>query len=349
MQLTLLFALVQVAAQPMPLSEIYARAIDDRSRLSVVSGQRYEQNGMESRLELRLLERGRPPRVMAGLIEKRMYTYEVLRTDDSSVVIRRADTYTIENSVKFFIDKKTKVVVKQIDYPPDIGLAAVDDREVASVLDVPLAVLKQLEVKPLDLHGAPEDRSYLPPQLRDHPMPQPTYREFAQARPDRVGDGYGPEHTTLEEAPGPVQIVGPRIWFGKVFYDGEGHTGVGGIGYFDTGTTKYSFINVPMLTGWSVSALLVEDEAVWIGLVGYPEGAPYPGGLLRYDLKSRKSRKFPTQEVVSQIVRWKDRVYVSTTNGAYQIHAGTLTARYRVEPDINNRFVIVSERPSAKP
>jgi hypothetical protein len=163
-----------------------------------------------------------------------------------------------------------------------------------------------------------------------------------------VKDGYDEKGTSLEEQPGPYQIVGSRIWFGKVFYDGEGHTGVGGLGYFDTGTSRYTMLDVRGLANWSVSAILIEEEAAWIGLVGYPEGEPYPGGLIRYDFKSGTSQRFPTQEVVYQVVRWKDRIYLGTKNGAYQVRGTTLTRRYRVEPNIDNRFIVVTESLSGR-
>jgi hypothetical protein len=97
------------------------------------------------------------------------------------------------------------------------------------------------------------------------------------------------------------------------------------------------------LADWSASAILIEEDAAWIGLVGYPEGEAYAGGLIRYDFDSRTSRKFPTEEVIHRIVRWKDRVYVATKNGAYQVSGTTLTKRYRVEPNIAHQFIIVTE------
>jgi hypothetical protein len=343
MQLALVFVLVQ-AAQPMKLVPIFERRLDDTTKMSIAAGESDRQSG----LEIRLLKRGRMEGLMARLVDPHLVTYRVLRADDSSVVIGRAGFYTIENSIKFFIDRHKRTVVKRIEYTPDIGLAAVDDREVAAVLDVPPAIVKRLGEKRSETHGF-ADTSSVPKKLRDHPMPQSTYTDFARARPKRVEDGYGPEDTIIEEAPGPYQIVGPRIWFGKIFYDGEGTSGVGGLGYFDTATSKYGFVRVPGLADWSVSALMIEDQTAWIGLVGYPEGAAYSGGLLQYDLKSGVSGKFSADEIARQIVRWKDRLLVGTTNGAYEIWNDILLARYRVEPNIDNRFIIVREVVSLKP
>ena len=78
-------------------------------------------------------------------------------------------------------------------------------------------------------------------------------------------------------------------------------------------------------------------------MVDQGEGEDHPGGLIRYDFKSGTSRRFPTKEVVYHIVRWKDRVYVATKNGAYLVQESRLVKHYRVEPNIDNRFIIVTE------
>ncbi len=65
-------------------------------------------------------------------------------------------------------------------------------------------------------------------------MPQSSYDEFARMRPERVKDGYPREQTKIQESIGPGRCWTGVLWFGKSFYDGEGITGVGGFGYFDT-------------------------------------------------------------------------------------------------------------------
>ncbi|HYF38409.1 MAG TPA: hypothetical protein VD930_01890, partial [Gemmatimonadales bacterium] len=184
---------------------------------------------------------------------------------------------------------------------------------------------------------------------REHPMPQSTYDEFARARPRRVENGYARDGTIIEEQPGPYQIVGSRIWFGKIFYDGEGTSGVGGLGYFDTSTSRYSFVRVPGLADWSVSAILIEADTAWIGLVGYPEGEDYSGGLIRYDFKSGTSRKVAIDEVIHNLVHLNDRLYVATKNGAYVLQGGRVAKRYWVEPDGENRFIMVPADFSSRP
>lgn len=341
MQLIVLLALIQTQ-NPINLTPISQKPFNDSLTLVLSAGENdLQQNFHLSQFSVELVGR-RGSKIGVGLVrDKGWLSYRLLRADDSSVVVARFSTYQAEPTVKLFLHPQKKYSIKRIDYAPDVGLLAVDDREAVSVLDLPLAAVKQLEEKQLDVNATGDSLAYLPKELRDHPMPQSTPAELKRARP-RSEDGWDPEGMTIEEKPGPFQRVGNRIWFGKLFYDGEGISGVGGIGYFDTASSKYTLLSVPLMAEWSASAILVEDDAVWVGLVGYPEGEAYAGGLVRYDLKSGKSRKFPTEEVISRILRWNDRLYAATLNGAYRLRGETLT-RYRVEPNINNRFVILSE------
>ena len=118
-----------------------------------------------------------------------------------------------------------------------------------------------------------------------HRLPQSTYDEFARVRPGRVRNGYRRQGTTVDEKIGPWQVEGERLWFGKTFYDSEGYTGVGGFGYFDAVKKKYRIWSPPEVTASSVSAILVEPETVWLGLVWNGEYGPAPGGLVAFDRK----------------------------------------------------------------
>jgi hypothetical protein len=345
--LTILLLTTLQSPQPVKFEPIYQRRLNDTLTLVVSTGGSVNRENVHlTQLTVGLLRRGKPYEMTGSLAEWGWHDYKVLRSDDSSLVVGRIETYKSGPTAKLFINPQTYHVIKQIDYPPDVGLAAVNDNEVAATLDLTLEVVKELEKDP-EQRITP-DTSGLPQPLRNHPMPQSTYAEFARARPDRVKDGYTEEGTTIEESPGPLQIVGSRIWFGKTFYDGEGSTGVGGLGYFDTGTSQYTFLPVPLMADWSTSAILVEDTDVWAALVGYPEGEAYGGGLIRYDLRRRTSQQFPTDEVISRILRFQDRVYLLSKNGAYRIRGAGLI-RYRVEPNIDNRFILVTETVAPAP
>jgi hypothetical protein len=94
-----------------------------------------------------------------------------------------------------------------------------------------------------------------------------------------------------------------------------------------------------------VSAILVEDQSVWIGLVEHPEGPDLAGGLLRYDLKSGTTETYPIDEVVLRIVRVGDRLYLATSRGLSILEGGRVSERYAVEPDIDGKFYLVRLKP----
>jgi hypothetical protein len=238
--------MVRIVEDPVdagPFRSIYEKPFKDTLTLSVAIRWRDAKNYAEPELRVSLIPRQRDKQawIIAQRHDRDVETYEVLRTDDSSVVIGRRGFYASMASLKLFLHPQSKSVVKQIDYAPDIGLTAVGDTEVARLLDVSPEIVEQLKKKPW-----PEvrDPTRIPAELWKHPMPQSTYDEFARARPVRVTNGYTRDDTVLEEEPGPYQIAGSRIWFGKTFYDGEGTSGVGGLGYFDTTTSQYAFLPV---------------------------------------------------------------------------------------------------------
>lgn len=161
------------------------------------------------------------------------------------------------------------------------------------------------------------------------PLPQSSPTELADAR----STGDSTERTVNEEI-GPTQIAGNRLWFGKTFYDGEGAAGVGGFGYFDPDERRYVVFSPPAIRNWSVASLLVEDQVVWIGRYRRPEGVEYSGGLLRYDVESGEAREFDVGDVIRQIKRWGERVFLATDGGLYVLGADGRIARFVFAPSL---------------
>jgi hypothetical protein len=157
-----------------------------------------------------------------------------------------------------------------------------------------------------------------------------------------VANGYRRDVTVIEERAGPWQRVGDRIWFGRTFYDGEGTTGVGAIGRFDLASRSFSFISPEALRPWSASALLIEDDVAWVGLVRHPEGADYGHGLLRVNLTDRNTGLTPIADMITGIVRWRGALYVASTNGVYVVD-GRALRRYRLEPSGRGGMEILAE------
>ena len=179
--------------------------------------------------------------------------------------------------------------------------------------------------------------------MRFFPIPVPTatlYEKYRRAT-GRVGSPPG----TLESSIGPYAFDGERLWFVNSFYDGEGISGVGALGSFDLATRKYEMRYLREIVPWSGSALLLDHNSIWIGLMRRPEGAEYGGGVLRFDTWSGSVRKYPIDDYVVTITRAGSAVYFGTTNGVY-MYATDQEALFhiRVEPGSRGLRDVVVER-----
>ena len=115
---------------------------------------------------------------------------------------------------------------------------------------------------------------------------------------------------------GPRQISGGTLWFGETFYDGEGMTGVGGFGYFDPAERKFKVYSPPEIADWSVTAILVEPDVVWLALARHGEWGGSGGGLLRFDRGTEKVEMLELRDIAGTIARVGDRLLIATDFGA---------------------------------
>jgi hypothetical protein len=171
-------------------------------------------------------------------------------------------------------------------------------------------------------------------------IPQSTYDDFARLRPARVENGYTRESATIDERMGPSQLVGEQLWFGKQFYDGEGITGVGGFGYFDRVTKDFTLFHPGEVVDWSTSAILVEADTVWLGLVHFTEGAGGSGGLVQYNQATQQATRYPLDDFVLNLTRVSDSLYIGTSNGLYRFTAGQFSG-FRFEPDADGTYIAI--------
>jgi hypothetical protein len=100
---------------------------------------------------------------------------------------------------------------------------------------------------------------------------QSDLKTWQHARQDDIANGIRADQPLISEEIGPHQLEGDRLWFGKTFYNGEGRTGVGGFGFFDGATRSYRLYSPPEIHRWSVSAMRVEPDFVWLGLYHFGE------------------------------------------------------------------------------
>ena len=173
-----------------------------------------------------------------------------------------------------------------------------------------------------------------------HALPATSYQAFATARPRRVKDGFDREYTILEGYVGPWQVEGDRLWFGKTFYDGEAHSGVGGFGHFDAVERRFRLFAAPETADWSVSAILVQPDAIWLALVSRGEGADQNGGLVRFDRQTEMYQRHESSDVARSLARVGDQVIAATDNGITIIPTSGPAHHYIVDQTSDGRWRI---------
>jgi hypothetical protein len=153
----------------------------------------------------------------------------------------------------------------------------------------------------------------------------------------KVKDGYVREQTNIEEQIGPWNLEEDNLWFGKTFYDGEGTNGVGGFGYFDAIARNYHLFTPPELAGWSVSAIDVEPNAVWMALAASGEYGGASGGLLRYDRRSGALRRFEFPDIGVRFIR-AGGILLAATDFGIAVVEDNLVKRYFVDRTAGGRL-----------
>jgi hypothetical protein len=154
-------------------------------------------------------------------------------------------------------------------------------------------------------------------------LPQSDLRTWRQARPDDAKSGLVPNAAEMNEQIGPHQLEGDRLWFGKTFYNGEGSTGVGGFGYFDTLTRSWHIYSPPAIRQWSVSAILVEPDFIWLALYRRGEFGDNPGPLLRFHRTTEQVDVFNTGLTVTHMAVCGDALCIAG-NGLAVLKDGEL-------------------------
>ena len=172
-------------------------------------------------------------------------------------------------------------------------------------------------------------------------LPQSELKTWQLARQDDIANGIPADQPLISEEIGPHQLEGNLLWFGKTFYNGEGRTGVGGFGYFDAATRSYRLYSPSQIHRWSVSAMRVEPDFVWLGLYHFGEYGGDPADLfLRWDRKTEEVRRFKVRSFINQISRHHDALYLSGFQGIDVLRDGQIQS-YFVDRTASGRYQIV--------
>lgn len=195
-------------------------------------------------------------------------------------------------------------------------------------------------------HGLIERTPYGP---KFYPLPQSDLASYKRLRLEDYNSSL-PRRQTKDyeydrrEVIGPYQVEGGRVWFGNQYYDGESSCGVGAFGYFDMNTRKYVMFSPRQVARWEISALLVEPDAVWMGLDHFGEDiSKSPGGLVRWDRSDHHIRHYALEFVVTRIRRDNrdPTVLILSTDLGYALFRDGEIQRFRVQKSPNGKETAV--------
>lgn len=174
-------------------------------------------------------------------------------------------------------------------------------------------------------------------------FPRHDYEHLQKYRPRFAGQPDLERIYTICDMIGPYQFLGRKIWFGTTFPDAEGATGLGGIGFFDVDEKCYHMHYPKDLADWSTSSIWVGEKYAWVGLVNRSEYNRFPGGLLRYNVRSGETRKYDIDAEIRKIYGFGDDVFVGTSDGVYVI-SGEETTYVGFDFDIEGRYHLFLRR-----
>jgi hypothetical protein len=351
--LTLTMA-VAAALQSSSPQVIYDKPLDGSIGLRIIvsHANKDEQTCCTTHVQVQLTDRTQPQHTwdIATIDDEYEFTYAVERATRDSVVLLKTDSsYGFQQGcVKLFVDTAAKRLLKRVDYALDKQLQFASDTDAERTLGVSTASLIALKAGGLVAGSvavplAMSDDEPMRQRVAQHAPPSSAYRQFARSRPDKVRPPYDdPTYWSIEENVGAVQAERDVIWFGRTFYDGEGQTGVGDIGYLD-GRNRIAMLDIRAAADWSIDTMLVERNTIWAGLTGHPEGADYGGGLLEYNRRTKRSTIHRMSGVVKRIVRTGEGLFVGTSHGVYVLRQARLT-RFRAEPSLDDGVIVVVDR-----
>lgn len=319
------------------VSIAYDKPIDAAHRLVVEVVDLFR---ARSRLRLVLVDRGDTSQRWAIDSTASAYAdhHVVRRVTTSEAVVCRLGGYGEERGcIKFFYDPSARRAQSHAEFSRG-PLSFKDAAEAERVLAVSAAGYARLQETRM-FQNYWEDETGLPRVFSLHPLPQTKDAEFAPVLKRRAARGHDDSEANIQESVGAWQADSGGYWFGKAFYDGEGFSGVGDIGFLDS-SGRYSFLRLREVEDASVGALLVEPATLWAGLHGSGEGSEYSLGLLRYDRASRRAQVTDLPSVVTRILRIDGALFMRAHEGMFVMRGETMLWFQR-EPTANGGSAIV--------
>lgn len=171
-------------------------------------------------------------------------------------------------------------------------------------------------------------------------LPQPDFSEYKKYRKDdydieliNAGISY------IENKIGPYVIKNNKVIFGISFYDGEGSTGIGGVGFYNIDKRKYDIHYIDEIANQSIGKMFLYNNDLWCTLYQGGEGAKYYHGVMKYNIKTKKVKVYDVLGEVDAIVPWKDVVFINTKKGFYQIKDGIKKGFFGISSDGDYKLI----------
>jgi hypothetical protein len=98
--------------------------------------------------------------------------------------------------------------------------------------------------------------------------------------------------------------------------------------------------NPPEIADWSVSALDVTPDAVWLALVNNGEYGGSSGGLLRYDRHANAARRVPLSDLTLRIHHIDGKILAATDFG-FAVVEGDQITRFFVDQTTDGRWRVM--------
>lgn len=173
-----------------------------------------------------------------------------------------------------------------------------------------------------------------------YPLPQSSFKTYAKLRPDEVKlNRVTAKYYDRQEVIGPHQVDGSKLWFGNQFYDGESMRGVGAFGYFDTESREYQLFSPPEVAPCKVSAILVEQETVWLALDHFGEDiSTMPCRLVSWNRETHEVHAYKIEFVVTSIAREGDSLHLAT-HGGYAVLRDDVLQRFAIRKAANGKII----------
>jgi hypothetical protein len=83
-----------------------------------------------------------------------------------------------------------------------------------------------------------------------------------------------------------------------------------------------ALLDLPLVRQWTISAVLIEPDTIFAGLVDQEVSPIKAGGLIRFHRKSRRVTVYSVPDPIHTLVRVDAGLFMGTTRGAYILKDG---------------------------